>query len=870
MYDCWKATSIAPAYFISLITLGVFCALNLFLAILLLPFDGSELVITNRVHPEGEPIHNTKQPSLLWSKTIATLNWLKRKTPAVFSSSRYEHICEKCSHILDDKRFDLCLTIVIICSSIALALDDPLRNPKSSTAEVLFILNYVFTTVFIVEFIVKIFSQGPSKYLQDRWNILDFSCVVASILELSNVQGGKALRVLRAFRVLRPLKMINKFEEVKVVVDALLMSLPSVADVGVVCALLFLVFSIFGVTYLKGTFFKCVGSSLTEEEMNLITYPKQIGELTSTELSWLDGLGNCGASEWGAGKLPTSRELCDCMNGDWVETIPQNFNNILNGFALLFEISTTEGWVDVMYAAIDQRGIDAQPVRDNNRLWALYFIVFLMLGAFFILELFVGVIIENFSRLREISGQGIMTEAQRQWAQTQQFISKIRPEVLLRHPEHKLRALCYDFIMNKWFDRFIATIIVVNSIVIGAVSFDSAQDVTVILGVLNLAFSSIFVLEAMLKLIALGRLYFRSTWNRFDFIIVCGLIVGFGLQMIVSDQLLVASISSVVSLARIGRLIRLIRLVRPLRTPFNTMLAVIPGMCNIGALLLLLFYVYGIVGRQSFGTIEFQGELNEQNNFQTIGQSMLLLLRFSTGENWNGFMYGLMEERRGCSEHPIYDETSPWCRDEKDYPNCTEINGCSASSISVFLYFYSFTIIVSFIILNMFVAVVLQAFEASNEGEILEPKDLEHFVQTWSLFDPNATWFINAAEMQSFLSRLKPPLGMAGQGNNNEALNDPCLLEISVNSEKQVNIVNVAHLLAKRIAKEKQGDSFRDLNDDHPVSCRLTRRSSLDGANTTLGDVYMDSSLVILRAVMRFKNNRKRQLDKVDATCNQP
>ena len=468
MYDCWKATSIAPAYFISLITLGVFCALNLFLAILLLPFDGSELVMSNRVHPEGEPMHNTKQPSLLWSKTIATLNWLKIKIPAVFSSSRYEHFCEKCSHILDDKRFDLCLTIVIICSSIALALDDPLRNPKSSTAEVLLVLNYVFTAIFIVEFLVKILSQGPSKYLQDRWNILDFSCVVASILELSNVQGGKTLRVLRAFRVLRPLKMINKFEEVKVVVDALLMSLPSVVDVGVVCALLFLVFSIFGVTYLKGSFFKCIGSSLTEEEMNLITYPKLVGKLTSTELSWLDdGLDNCGASEWGAGKLPTSRELCGCMNGNWVETIPQNFNNILNGFALLFEISTTEGWVDVMYAAIDQRGVDAQPVRDNNRLWALYFIVFLMLGAFFILELFVGVIIENFSRLREISGQGIMTEAQRQWAQTQQFISRLTPEVLLRRPEHKLRALCYDdFIMNKWFDCFIAAIIVANSIII--------------------------------------------------------------------------------------------------------------------------------------------------------------------------------------------------------------------------------------------------------------------------------------------------------------------------------------------------------------------------------------------------------------------
>ena len=71
-------------------------------------------------------------------------------------------------------------------------------------------------------------------------------------------------------------------------------------------------------------------------------------------------------------------------------------------------------------------------------------------------------------------------------------------------------------------------------------------------------------------------------------------------------------------------------------------------MLNIGSLLLLLFFVYAVCGVQLYGTIAFQGELNEQNNFRSVGQAMLLLLRFSTGENWNGFMWDLMEERDGC------------------------------------------------------------------------------------------------------------------------------------------------------------------------------------------------------------------------------
>ena len=119
-----------------------------------------------------------------------------------------------------------------------------------------------------------------------------------------------------------------------------------------------------------------------------------------------------------------------------------------------------------MYVAIDQRGVDMQPVRDNNRLWALYFITFLLIGAFFMLSLFIGVIVEDFYRLHEIKWQGLMTEDQRQWAATQQFVLTIRPEALLRRPTVKLRAIVYDFIMpgtNPWFDKVVIAIIIAMS-----------------------------------------------------------------------------------------------------------------------------------------------------------------------------------------------------------------------------------------------------------------------------------------------------------------------------------------------------------------------------------------------------------------------
>lgn len=266
---------------------------------------------------------------------------------------------------------------------------------------------------------------------------------------------------------------------------------------------------------------------------------------------------------------------------------------------------------------------------------------------------------------------------------------------------------------------------------------------------------------------------------------------------------------------------------------------------------------------QLYSTVAYQGELNEQANFRSFGNAMLLLLRFSTGESWMSVMYALLEDRKDCCQdiwcchgedglcdlNLEHNQTQKLCIKEE---NCIEINGCSAG-ISVFVYFYSFIIIVSFIILNMIVALVLEAFEASSEGDILEASDLEEFVQVWSEFDPNATWFINATDVQRLVAKLSPPLGVFADGG--PCMKDECVLSIPVNNAGQVNIVSVASLLAKRATKEVQGDDFGELSDDHPLKSKLAKTMLAEGA-TTLGDVYLRNAGVILRAVRRFRQKQ--------------
>ena len=179
-----------------------------------------------------------------------------------------------------------------------------------------------------------------------------------------------------------------------------------------------------------------------------------------------------------------------------------------------------------------------------------------------------------------------------QWARTQQFVLQIKPEKLLRRPKNTARALCFDVVQNKWFDRAIVAAILVNSACLASVSLGDSLEKTAVLDLLNRVFSSVFIFESVLKTTAFGRLYFRSGWDKFDFAIVLGLVGGFVLRAAVHDTQLAANVSSVASFFRIARLIRLVRLVRPLRVPFNTLVAVLPGIANMGSLLLLILFVY--------------------------------------------------------------------------------------------------------------------------------------------------------------------------------------------------------------------------------------------------------------------------------------
>jgi voltage-dependent calcium channel L type alpha-1D len=167
-----------------------------------------------------------------------------------------------CANIVTWTHFDNCVLVLIIISSVLLAIDDPLSDPDSEKNKALAIVDMVITILFLLECCLKIFtfgfvSNGKRSYLKNGWNVLDFIIVFISLISL--IFGGDLgkLKALRTFRVLRPLRVISRNDNLKLVIDSLIRSIPAIGNVMLICLFFFLIFGIICVNYFKGTYFYC-------------------------------------------------------------------------------------------------------------------------------------------------------------------------------------------------------------------------------------------------------------------------------------------------------------------------------------------------------------------------------------------------------------------------------------------------------------------------------------------------------------------------------------------------------------------------------------------------------------------------------------
>eukprot|EP00069_Balaena_mysticetus_P002069 bmy_15700T0 len=294
---------------------------------------------------------------------------------------------------------------------------------------------------------------------------------------------------------------------------------------------------------------------------------------------------------------------------------------------------------------------------------------------------------------------------------------------------HTFQYRVWHFVVSPSFEYTIMAMIALNTVVLMMKYYSAPCTYELALKYLNIAFTMVFSLECVLKIIAFGFLnYFRDTWNIFDFITVIGSIT----EIILTDSKLVNTSGfnmSFLKLFRAARLIKLLRqgyTIRILLWTFVQSFKALPYVC---LLIAMLFFIYAIIGMQVFGNIKLDEEshINRHNNFRSFFGSLMLLFRSATGEAWQEIMLSCLGEK-GCEP----DTTAPSGQSESE----------RCGTDLAYVYFVSFIFFCSFLMLNLFVAVIMDNFEyLTRDSSILGPHHLDEFVRVWAEYD-RAAWCV--------------------------------------------------------------------------------------------------------------------------------
>uniref|UniRef100_A0A8C5BKR2 Sodium channel protein n=1 Tax=Gadus morhua TaxID=8049 RepID=A0A8C5BKR2_GADMO len=603
---------------------------------------------------------------------------------------------------------------------------------------------------------------------------------------------------------------------VDVVVNALLGAIPSIFNVLLVCLIFWLIFSIMGVNMFAGRFGLCTNTSSG--------LPFPIDEVNN-QLQCI----NSSNAVWTYAKI--------------------NFDHVGAGYLALLQVATFKGWMDIMYAAVDSRGPDEQPVYEINLKMYLFFVIFIIFGAFFTLNLFIGVIIDNFNQQKKkikilnvlsifnfyFGGQDIfMTEEQKKYYNAMKKLGSKKPQKPIPRPTNKLQGLVFDLTTKQAFDILIMVLICLNMITMMVETEDQSQQKIAVLHWINVFFIIIFAAECVLKMLALRHHYFTVGWNVFDFIVVALSIVGMFLSKIIEDYFVSPTLFRVIRLARIGRILRLIKGAKGIRTLLFALMMSLPALFNIGLLLFLVMFIYAIFGMSNFAYVKKEKGIDDMFNFETFGNSMICLFQITTSAGWDGLLAPLLNK-------------VPDCDRQKEHPGSAQTGDCGNTFVAI-TFFVSYIIICFLIVVNMYIAVILENFGVATEEstEPLSEDDFEVFYEVWERFDPQATQFMEYNKLSDFADSLDPPLRIA-KPNKIQLIS----MDMPMVSSERIHCLDILFAFTKRVLGEGgEMDMLRGQMEERFMASNPSKMS-YEPITSTLRRKQEEMSAVVIQRAYR-------------------
>ncbi|DAA17127.1 sodium channel protein type 5 subunit alpha [Bos taurus] len=716
-----------------------------------------------------------------------------------------------CYRIVEHSWFETFIIFMILLSSGALAFEDIYLEERKTIKVLLEYADKMFTYVFVLEMLLKWVAYGFKKYFTNAWCWLDFLIVdvllislVANALGFAEMGPIKSLRTLRA---LRPLRALSRFEGMRVVVNALVGAIPSIMNVLLVCLIFWLIFSIMGVNLFAGKFGRCINQTEGDLPLNYT--------------------------------IVNNKSDCESFNvtGElyWTK-VKVNFDNVGAGYLALLQVATFKGWMDIMYAAVDSRGYEEQPQWEYNLYMYIYFVIFIIFGSFFTLNLFIGVIIDNFNQQKKkLGGQDIfMTEEQKKYYNAMKKLGSKKPQKPIPRPLNKYQGFIFDIVTKQAFDVTIMFLICLNMVTMMVETDDQSPEKVNILAKINLLFVGIFTAECIFKMVALRHYYFTNSWNIFDFVVVILSIVGTVLSDIIQKYFFSPTLFRVIRLARISRILRLIRGAKGIRTLLFALMMSLPALFNIGLLLFLVMFIYSIFGMANFAYVKWEAGIDDMFNFQTFANSMLCLFQITTSAGWDGLL------------SPILNTGPPYC--DPNLPNSNGSRGnCGSPAVGI-LFFTTYIIISFLIVVNMYIAIILENFSVATEEstEPLSEDDFDMFYEIWEKFDPEATQFIEYLALSDFADALSEPLRIP-KPNQISLIN----MDLPMVSGDRIHCMDILFAFTKRVLGESGEMDALKIQMEEKFMAANPSKISYEPITTTLRRKHEEVSATIIQRAFR-------------------
>ncbi|XP_072876470.1 voltage-dependent L-type calcium channel subunit alpha-1C isoform X18 [Chlorocebus sabaeus] len=717
----------------------------------------------------------------------------------IFSSNNRFRL--QCHRIVNDTIFTNLILFFILLSSISLAAEDPVQH-TSFRNHILFYFDIVFTTIFTIEIALKMTAYGAflhkGSFCRNYFNILDLLVVSVSLISFGIQSSAiNVVKILRVLRVLRPLRAINRAKGLKHVVQCVFVAIRTIGNIVIVTTLLQFMFACIGVQLFKGKLYTCSDSSKqTEAECkgNYITYKD--GEVDHPIIQ---------PRSWENSKF--------------------DFDNVLAAMMALFTVSTFEGWPELLYRSIDSHTEDKGPIYNYRVEISIFFIIYIIIIAFFMMNIFVGFVIVTFQEQGEQEYKNC--ELDKNQRQCVEYALKARP--LRRYiPKNQHQYKVWYVVNSTYFEYLMFVLILLNTICLAMQHYGQSCLFKIAMNILNMLFTGLFTVEMILKLIAFKpKHYFCDAWNTFDALIVVGSIVDIAITEVNPAEHTQCSPSmnaeensrisiTFFRLFRVMRLVKLLSRGEGIRTLLWTFIKSFQALPYVALLIVMLFFIYAVIGMQVFGKIALNDttEINRNNNFQTFPQAVLLLFRCATGEAWQDIMLACMPGKK--------------CAPESEPGNSTEGESPCGSSFAVF-YFISFYMLCAFLIINLFVAVIMDNFDyLTRDWSILGPHHLDEFKRIWAEYDPEAKGRIKHLDVVTLLRRIQPPLGFGKLCPHRVACKRLVSMNMPLNSDGTVMFNATLFALVRTALRIKTEGNLEQANEElRAIIKKIWKRTSM-------------------------------------------